>query len=100
MNKGAELSIGQYRRTAPSFSFSYAVVLVALIPPMSNAMNNVPKNIAMSNKKLKPASNSRKSPPRNGPVKLPMLKKIPHNKLPVGNNCFGVNSDIYDMPSE
>ena len=68
--------------------------------PNSNKTKITAKNTVISSKKPKLASNSRNKPPRNGPVKLPILKNMPHNKFPVGNNSFGVKSDIYEMPSE
>ena len=81
-------------------AFSYATVGRCFSLPIKDTMNNTAKNSEISSKKLNPASNSRNRPPRNGPVKLPTLKKIPHNKFPVGNKCFGVKSDIYEIPSE
>ena len=45
-------------------------------------------------------NNSKYSPPKIGPLRLPKLKKIPHNKFPVGNNSFGVKSAIYVIPNE
>lgn len=48
----------------------------------------------MSHKKLTWLKNSKKMPPINGPVKLPILKKIPHNRFPDGNKAFGVKSAI------
>lgn len=55
-----------------------------------------------------PAINKRKlaftyctyAPPKNGPAKLPTLKKILHSKFPVGNSSFGVKSVIYEIPRE
>ncbi len=48
----------------------------------------------MSHKKLTWLKNSKKMPPINGPVKLPILKKIPHKRFPDGNKAFGVKSAI------
>lgn len=60
----------------------------------------VPKKREISNKKLNEASNSKNNPPKNGPVRLPILKKIPQRRFPVGSNSVGVKSDIYEIPSE
>lgn len=65
---------------------------------MTNAKE--PNNIAMRIKKLRPSNSCIKRPPKNGPDRLPILKNIPHNKLPVGSNAFGVRSVIYDIPRE
>lgn len=54
----------------------------------------------MSHKKLNWLKNSKKTPPINGPVKLPMLKKIPHKRFPEGNKALGVKSAIYEIPKE
>ena len=81
-------------------AFSYTIARLDFILPISDTRNSIPKNIEMSNKKLKLTSDSRNRPPRNGPVRLPTLKKIPHNKFPVGNSGLGVNSDIYEIPRE
>lgn len=81
-------------------AFSYAAIGRCFSFPIKETTNNTAKNNEISSRKLNPASNSRKRPPRNGPVKLPKLKKIPHNKFPVGNRCFGVKSDMYEIPRE
>ena len=81
-------------------AFSYATAGRCFSLPIKDTMNNTAKNSEISNRKLKPASISRKRPPRNGPVKLPKLKNIPHSKFPVGSNCLGVKSDMYEIPSE
>jgi len=81
-------------------AFSYATIGRCFNLPINDTMNNTAKNSEISNRKLNPASNSRKRPPRNGPVKLPKLKKMPHSRFPVGNRCFGVKSDMYEIPSE
>ena len=67
---------------------------------MSIRIDNEPNNRAIRIKKLRSSNNCIISPPKNGPDKLPILKKIPHSKLPVGSNSFGVKSVIYEIPRE
>lgn len=64
---------------------------------MSATVSNI---IDTTTKKPSFGKISKYSPPKNGPLKLPKLKKIPHNKFPVGSNSFGVKSAIYVMPKE
>lgn len=62
--------------------------------------DNEPNKRAIRIKKLTPSNNCINRPPKNGPDKLPILKKIPQSKLPVGSNSFGVRSVIYEIPRE
>jgi len=39
-------------------------------------------------------------PPKNGPVKLPILRAIPQSRFPVGSSSFGVKSAIKVIPNE
>lgn len=56
--------------------------------------------VAIKSKNPSDGNISKYIPPINGPLKLPKLKKIPHNKFPVGNNSFGVKSAMYVIPKE
>ena len=61
---------------------------------MNMTIESEPNKRAIRIKKLKPSNSCIKRPPKNGPDRLPKLKNIPHSRLPVGSNSFGVRSVI------
>ena len=71
----------------PSFSILFCLFFID-----KTNTHTTNSTVAIMSKNPSDGNFSKYKPPINGPLKLPRLKNIPHNKLPVGSNSFGVRS--------